>query len=228
MAQVSARTVLTAVGLASGLAIAPSAQAAGGHHSVDDAAVLDEGLCKIDGWFSRASGGPRLLHTGTGCRVGPVELGLSVDYGREDGRSETGYGVQAKYATELADGLSAGVSLDAGWLSRARPRYQATTLVGLLTWVPRQDLTLHFNLGRDFARGRADGNRGGVALEWTMRPGWTLLGERYREEGTHFVRAGLRSAINDRLSADLSHALRISGPSPSYWTLGLNWQFERP
>jgi len=225
---VRARTRAAVLAFFAGIAMTPAVQAAGGHHAVDDAAILDAGTCEADSWFSRARGGERLLHAGTGCRFGPFELGGSAEYGRGAGSSETGYALQAKFATEVASGLSAGLSLNSGWLARARPRYQASTVAALLTWAPQDDIAVHLNLGRDFVHGGADENRGGVAVEWTVRAGWTVLGERYREQGTHFVRAGVRTAINERLSVDLSRAHRLSGPSPSNWTLGLKWQFMRP
>ena len=71
--------------LPSGLALslfslAMQAHAAGGHHAVDDAALLDVGKCKVEGWLERETGGTRTLaHAGAGCRVGPVELGLNLD-----------------------------------------------------------------------------------------------------------------------------------------------------
>ena len=48
-----------------------SALAAGGHHAVDDAAILSRGECEGETWFSGEAGGRRLLHAGTNCRVGP-------------------------------------------------------------------------------------------------------------------------------------------------------------
>jgi len=109
-----------------------------------------------------------------------------------------------------------------------RPRYQGSTLSGLVSWFPRDDLALHLNLGRDFVRGDADQDRSGVSVEWTARPGWSITGERYLEVQTHFVRAGLRWAISEAWSVDLSRAHRLRGPGESTWTLGATWQFARP
>jgi len=214
--------------LVSGLVCCSSAGAAGGHHAVDDAAILEAGQCKVDSWLTQARGGERLLHAGTGCRVGPVELGLSADYLRQGRDSETSYGWQAKWAREWLPGLSVGVTLGTGWQARARPRYQGATVAGLLTWEAQENFALHLNLGRDFGHRGADENRYGVAAEWTVRPGWTLMAERYRQEATHALRAGVRWAGSDAWSVDLSRAQRLRGPVHSSWTLGLNWQFDRP
>lgn len=205
-----------------------SVMAAGGHHALDDAVILEPGTCQVESWFSRAADHQRLLHAGGGCRVGPLELGVAAEHARGDGASDTGYQVQGKWATELAAGLNAGLSLTGGWQAHARPRYQATTLSALLSWFPRDDLALHLNLGRDFVRRQDDEDRAGVSLEWTVRPGWSLTTERYLEAGTHFARAGVRWAINEAWSVDLSRAHALRGPGVSNWTLGATWQFPRP
>jgi hypothetical protein len=214
--------------LLGGIVFATGAMAAGGHHAVDDAAILDPGLCKLEGWWTAARGGERLLHAGGGCRVGPVELNAAGEHSRADGSSETGSGLQAKWATELAPGFSAGLSLAVGWQAHVRPRYQGSTLSTLFTWAVRDDLSLHLNLGRDFVHRDADQNRGGVSAEWKAHPDWSVVAERYLEGGTHFVRGGVRWAVTDGWSIDLSRAHRLHGPGDSNWTLGTTWQFERP
>jgi hypothetical protein len=56
--------------LAGALACAPSAHAAGGHHAVDDASILEPGQCQVESWVDRENGGNRsTLHAGTACRV---------------------------------------------------------------------------------------------------------------------------------------------------------------
>jgi hypothetical protein len=45
--------VIHTLALASMLQTAPSALAAGGHHAVDDAALLAEGACQLETWFER-------------------------------------------------------------------------------------------------------------------------------------------------------------------------------
>jgi hypothetical protein len=217
-----------ALALAAGMLAGTPAIAAGGHHSVDDAAILDPGLCKLEGWYSDASAGERLLHAGGACRVGPVELNASSVYAREGDRSLTGYALQGKWATELAPGFSAGLLLATGWQAHVQPRWEGTSLSGLFTWSPRDDLAFHLNLGRDFLHSADDLDRAGAAVEWTVRPGWSIVGERFLALETHAARLGLRWAINDAWTVDVSRAQRISGPLPSNWTIGASWQFERP
>lgn len=210
------------------LVSATAVYAAGGHHAVDDAAILDPGACQLEGWLTAARGGGKTTHAGAGCRVGPVELSAAVDYARDSGNSQTASSLQAKWAMELLPGFSAGLSLAPGWQARVRPRYQASTLAALFSWAPREDIALHLNLGRDFVRGGADLDRAGVNVEWMARPGWSLTAERYLESGSHFVRAGVRWAATEALTVDLTRAHRLQGPGASNWTLGATWEFERP
>jgi hypothetical protein len=204
-----------------------AAHAAGGHHAVDDAAILEPGACKLEGWGTGA-GGEKAVHAGGGCRVGPVELNAATEYARDGGSSQSAWGLQAKWATELVPGFSAGLSLSPVWQSHVRPRYQGSSLAALFTWAARDDLALHLNLGRDFVHGGADQKRGGVSVEWIALPSWSLVAERYLEDGTHFLRGGARWAITENWSVDTSYAHRLSGPGASNWTVGTIWQFDRP
>ncbi len=62
------------------------AHAAGGHHAVDDATILEPGQCQVETWADRERGSGRtLVHLGPACRIGPVELGLNLDRTRTSG-----------------------------------------------------------------------------------------------------------------------------------------------
>ncbi len=203
------------------------AQAAGGHHSVDDAAILDAGQCESEAWFGRATGNERLLHAGLGCRVGPVELGLASEHTRASGASATGWGLEVKWAMPVADGWSVGVAVAPVWQAHVRPRYQGTGVTGLVTWSASEQLALHANLGRDLVHAGPDETRWGVAAEWTSSAGWSAVAERYRESASHFVRVGARWSLGEQWSMDLSRAQRLSGAAPSQWTLGVTWLIEK-
>lgn len=217
---------LAALALAALCTTAP-AFAAGGHHSVDDAATLATTECEAEGWLARARGGERLLHAGIGCRVGPVELGAYTEHARFQGESATGWGLEVKWAREVSEGFSLGVSVAPAWQARVRPRYQGTAVTALATWTPRHDLALHLNAGRELVHRGRDETRYGAAVEWAPVDDWTLLAERYREGGAHFARVGARWAVNDALSLDLSRAHRLGGGSESAWTFGVTWLLPR-
>ncbi|WP_145897282.1 hypothetical protein [Caenimonas sedimenti] len=202
--------------------------AAGGHHAVDDAAILEPGQCELEGWFTRARGGERVFHAGAGCRVGPLELGVAGEHARPRGAgSESAWGLQAKWAQEVAKGFSVGLALSPVWAAHARPRYQGATLAGLATWVAHENVALHLNAGRDFVHRGDDENRYGVSAEWTGISGWSLVAERYKESQTHFARVGARWLAGENWSVDLSRAHRLTGPGVSNWTLGATWLLER-
>jgi hypothetical protein len=210
-----------------GIFVSTAAGAAGGHHAVDDANIADPGTCKVESWLTSARDSERLLHAGGGCRVGPVELNGSTEYARADGGSQTGHTLQGKWATALRPGFSAGLSAWTSWQAHLRPRWQGSTVSTLFSWKPQDDLALHLNLGRDFVNSGPDQGRSGVSVEWAARPGWSIVGERYLADGTHFVRVGARRSVTESWTVDLSRAQRLSGPGASNWTLGAAWQFSR-
>src|SRR5215208_215334 len=136
--------------LLAGVFSSTCALAAGGHHALDDAVILDPGMCQVESWLTRSADRQRLLHAGADCRVGPLELGVSAEHSRLAGNSDTGYGLQAKWATEVLPRFNAGLSISTGWQAHVRPRYQGATASGLVSWFPSDELALHLNLGRDF------------------------------------------------------------------------------
>jgi hypothetical protein len=209
-----------------GLLACGSALAAGGHHAVDDARIMGRGDCEQESWFSRARGGEKLLHAGGSCRVGPVELGVAAEYARAEGSSETGWELEAKWARRVVGDLSLGLLVQPDWQAHVRPRYQGAALVGLATWRASDAIALHLNLGREFVHQARDGKRGGLALEWEPIAAWSFVGERYREGGSHYLRAGARWAAGRTWTVDLSHARRLAGPGTSFWTLGLSFDLD--
>jgi hypothetical protein len=207
------------------LAAPQLAQAAGGHHSVDDADILPAGACEQENWASRAQGGARLLHMGAACRLGPVQLGAAAEYGRDQGVSATAWGLELKWAHAMTDSLNVGLVVQPVWQAHLQPRYQGVSALALATWRPRDNLALHLNAGRDFVKGGSDEARGGIAAEWMAAQDWGLTVERYREQATHFARAGVRWLAGKSWSVDVSRAHRLAGPAPSNWTLGLSLAF---
>jgi hypothetical protein len=203
------------------------AWAAGGHHAVDDAVILEPGQCELESWLNRAQDGERELRAGAACRVGPVELAAGSEYARLDGTSQTAWGVEAKWATALADGFSIGAKADSAWAAHQRPRYQGMSASALASWKAGETVALHLNLGRDFIHAGDDQSRYGASVEWVPVQPWLLVAERYKQEGTHFVRAGVRFLGWDDWSIDLSRSQRLNGPVASAWTLGATWQFDR-
>jgi hypothetical protein len=212
--------------LAAALA-AGTAQAAGGHHDVDDASLLPRGECEQETWFGRGNGGRQGLHAGVSCRLGPLELGLAGEHTRAGGQpSETFWAVEAKWAREVADGFSIGFDVQPLFQANARPHYAGLGAYAIASWWARPGLAVHANFGRDFERGGPDEPRGGLALEWQPLPRWSFVAERYRDQGTHFARAGVRWAVGRLWTVDLSRAHRVAGARPSFWTFGLSFDLD--
>lgn len=210
------------------LSCAGGAWAAGGHHAVDDAAILEPGQCEFEAWATHTSNVHAWVHAGASCRVGPVELGVASEYAKpRDAGSETAWGLQAKWAHEVAPGVSLGLSVSPAWAAHVQPRFAGTSVAGLATWKPSDPWALHLNLGRDFLHKADDESRYGAAAEWSGLAGWTFLAERFKEAQTHFVRAGARWAFAEQWSTDLSYAYKLAGPRASSWTLGLTYLLDR-
>ena len=205
-----------------------SAQAAGGHHAVDDAAMLDAGKCKLEGWAERETGGARLLHhLGTGCRVGPVELGLNLDREKQTSSDPaTSFSPQIKWAFPLNDALSVGVAASAKFNNQS-PHYASSTVVLPLSWRATDTLSAHLNWGRNFISGGAGQPRGGVSLEWAPISDLSLVAERFREGVNNAARLGARYALSPDVKLDISRARSLHAGSVSWWTAGVMWEFDR-
>jgi len=198
------------------------AHAAGGHHSVDDAGILEPGRCEQEDWFTWSPGGARLLHAGLNCRVGAVELGIAGEHAH-DGTSATAWNLEAKWAHKVIDGFSVGLDVQPVRVVNQHPDLEFTRFVGLATWEPRDGLDLHLNLGRDFVRSGRDLARYGVGVDWSPVKAWTLTVERYKETETHFLRGGVRWEGGSWWKLDFSRAQSLGGPTRSTWSVGVTF-----
>ena len=201
--------------------------AAGGHHSVDDAAILENGDCEFETWVTRASPSDDLMHVGGQCGVHGVEIALAAEPSRLQGARSDAWQAQLKWARPLNEAVHVGFSITPQWDTRANPRYQGTTVSALLTLRPWEGWQFHGNLGRDWLH---DGNqaRSGVATDWTTpSKRWQFAIERYVENRTGFARAGVRWFASDKWTFDMSRAQRLNGLRPSNWTLALTRSFAK-
>ena len=190
--------------------------------------MLDAGKCKLEGWAERETGGARTLHHfGTGCRVGPVELGLNLDKEKmATADAVTSFGPQIKWAYPLNDVLSLGAVASVKFTSQS-PRYASSTLVIPLSWRATETLSAHVNYGRNFLRGGVGQPRGGVSLEWTPISDLTLVAERFREAANNSTRLGARYALTPDVKLDISRARSLHAGGVSWWTAGVIWEFDR-
>lgn len=185
------------------------AGAAGGHHDVDDAVVLDPEHCQGEAWV--ASGRHptlRLLHLGPACRIGAIEWGLTADRLRLDGADHDNAGPQMKWVHEVwPQRLNIGFA--AGFAAHLRgPRQTViTTFVPVTAWLgERRQLQLHFNIGQDRETGPRVVRRWGLAADWSPNDQWTITLERRSLLGDALTRGGLRYNVTPLSSIDLSYA----------------------
>ena len=214
--------------LLAGLLLPAPTFAAGGHHAVDDAAIVESGQCNLELWAERSNLDHRQLqHAGLGCNLLGAEAELNVD--RETARSASSlhlHGVQLKWATGLTPQLAIGLVTALGWQDQA-PRSQQSLLVPL-TWTPREDLAFHVNVGRTLRKGADDLTQRGIAAEWQVTPDWQALAEHFHDGQRPLTRLGLRRTLSDRLTLDLSFARTTAtahAPKEGWWTVGANWTF---
>ena len=205
-----------------------SAHAAGGHHAVDDASVLEAGKCKLEGWTEREAGNARALHhIAAGCRVGPVELSVNVDREHQTGMdANSSVSPQLKWAYALNDALSIG-AVASGKFGSQSPRYVGSTLVLPLSWRIHNNLSAHVNWGRNFVRGSASQPRGGASLEWTPSSNVSLVAERFREADYNATRLGVRYVLTPDIKLDLSRARSLHAGGAIGWIAGVTWEFDK-
>ena len=160
-------------------------------------------------------GGSALFHTGPGCRVGAVELGLSLDSSHSTTSGTMVMpGAQLKWARQMTDTVGVGLLLST-LLEDRSVRIAGNSLVVPVTWQPAAALLVHLNLGRDFRRGVSDVAHAGNALEWAPGPAWSFIAERYRENAVSYWRVGGRYALNSEAHLDFSRAVGL-GQAPSF------------
>lgn len=200
--------------------------AAGGHHAVDDAGILEPGHGQVETWLER-SGRHQLQHLGSGCHALGLELGISLERSVQHGEPAVrSMGLQLKWARELQPGLSIGGIWSGIWQSGS-PRFTGHSVVLPLSWSVREDLTLHLNAGRDMPAQGAGHALHGLALEWHVTPGLEALAEWWRDGLGPKRRFALRYVVNEHLSLDLSRARSAQLDQGHWWALGVNWAFSR-
>jgi len=95
-----------------------------------------------------------------------------------------------------------------------------------ITWSLGSAVQVHGNLGVDRLGDRGNTKRVGLAGEWSPDDRFTLLAERFHAFDLILTRVGLRIALGEQASIDLSGA-RISGSGNRLWGLGLTFEFGR-
>ena len=201
----------------------PAALAMGGHFDVDDASVLADGRCQVEAWTVHGEA-LRLAHVGPACRVGPLEVGVALERLAGDGRSDRIGGVALKAVTAWRPDVSVGVVAAASRDTTVGENL--LTAYAPLTWAINDAIQLHGNVGVDRLADRGITKRLGLAGEWALDDRFTLLAERLHAFDAVLTRVGVRIALGEQASIDLSGA-RLSGSGNRVWGLGLTFEFGR-
>lgn len=214
--------------LATGLLLAASqADAAGGHHLVDDATLLGTDECYLENWAEAHRGG-ELLHVAPACRLGPAEYELAFDYDRTGPVVERLVTPQIKTLLTPRDrnlrvGLIAGsgFALDSG--------YAESHVFVPVTYSAGDSLEFHANLGHALERGNGSNWTWGLAVQPAISDHLSAVGEVVQAAGRErILQFGLRyELLPEALELDVSVARRFSNERTYFATLGLNWIFSR-
>lgn len=95
-----------------------------------------------------------------------------------------------------------------------------------VTWSLGSAVQVNVNLGLDHLSNRGNTSRLGIAGEWALDERFTLLAERLHAFDVILTRIGVRIAVGEQASVDLSGG-RISGSGNRLWGLGLTVEFGR-
>ena len=202
--------------------------AAGGHHDVDDATILDPGHCQLESWaLSGRNPAAHGWHLGPACNLAGLEWGLNIERLRIDSTVADAWGPQVKWAIELVPRrLAIGAAIGTSW--RVQGPDRRTAVSGLLpatAWFGQQgELQVHANVGFDRDAEAQQWRRWGASFDWSMSDRWVLTGERRQQFGQAASRLGLRFNLTPLQSVDFSLA---RGASARLWVLGYTVEWER-
>lgn len=201
---------------------------AGGHFEVDDAGTLDAGDCQVELWASHGQKTDvNLYHVGPSCGVGAVELGLNWDVTR--GVRSNIFGPQVKWTFFGRDAdsvLSAAVSAGTQYDIRNGGQWGGQALLAL-SWQVLAPLQVNANLGTDWVTGSGDRYaRGGLQVQWAVRPDFTLIAERNHSFSQWGTRLGFSWQVRTHTSIDFSVARLGLGGGETVYTVGLNQLFD--
>lgn len=212
-----------------GAAFSPLLWAAGGHHAVDDAEILEAGECQVESWVEFLRGGDELWQVGPACNLGGVEWTLSYERFRVDGGdSFNAVTPEAKIARDLGNGWAVGGAVGATYDGDAS-RWQTMELRLPVTWFAHDLVAVHATAAHFFERGDDNAWFWGLASDITLPADFELLVEAFREANEWFGRVGLRYFLPfEGLIVDLSYAASEEGGGDRITTVGLTWEFDRP
>lgn len=216
------------LGAAVPMLAATMAAHAGGHFEVDDAGTLNAGECQVELWGGHARRSDiDFYHVGPACGVGVVELGLNLDTSRGVRSDQAGPQLKWTFLGREADSiLSAAASAGTQYDVRNGGQWGGQGLLAL-SWQALAPLQVNANLGVDWAtRSGERYSRGGLQLQWAVRPEFTLIAERNHSFSQWGTRLGFSWQLRTTTSIDFSVARLGLGGGETVYTVGLNQTFD--
>jgi hypothetical protein len=204
-----------------------SAQAAGGHHAVEDAAILDPGRCHAESWTELRRGSDYFVNVAPACRLGGLEWTLGLERERAGSDGAWGLAPQVKAAWPLGESAwAAGAVLAAGWRHEDRHWESRSLLVPLS--LSAGAFELHLNVGYDWQRDEPDDWRYGAAMYRHLAGAVDGVLEVFNEADTWYGQLGLRwHPGHEGASVDLGYARSESSARERWVTIGLSYEFSR-
>lgn len=99
-----------------GLSGSEVAGASGGHHAVDDAAMVAVDTCELEVWAQTVQGrGGALVTVAPTCHAVGVDWGVTLEQDRSAGADAQAVLPAVKWATPLGSNLAAGIALEVGY-----------------------------------------------------------------------------------------------------------------
>lgn len=224
---VSARRVLSVLGMVIASLATASALGMGGHYVVDDAALADPRRCEVYGWYSRGGSNDQALEAELACNpLGNFELTLGVGRFKDAGGWDTGLALEGKTLfKEPAIG-----SWGWGLVGRSEWRDTLSSHENVQLYVPvtlaiNDHVLLHVNGGGVWERNDSNAFTWGAAADVALTPELSLIAETY---GTHRGGTEYQVGLRNGLGAgfiDFSYGWTRSSFSDNWFTVGLAWMF---
>lgn len=218
------------------LLLAASASQAGRPLVTEDADVLDQGSCELEGFAARITenGAPRTdgWTAQAGCGIGlGSQVAVAYSHARSDGLSAEALNLIGKTRLVARQDGTTGVTL--AWaIGGAREsggsfRHELSQLNLVATRTLAPQWTGHANLGwlRSESQ-RLNTTTWNLAAEWAAGGGVDLMGEVFGDDRSKpWYGVGLRWALSERASLNASHAVHTESPRARLTTLGFKFAF---
>jgi hypothetical protein len=204
-----------------------SAFAAGGHHAVDDARILDPGHCHVENWGEIHRRGGYFINVGPACHFAGAEWTLGLERDHVDDARDWVLTPQVKTAMPLGYGnWHIGAIVGGSWRDDER-RFDNGYFIVPLSWIS-DPIEFHFNVGYDVNRDERDDWRYGASVYGNLFGPVDGVLEIFNEADEWFGQVGFRwNVVPDTLMFDVSVAQSEYRNGDRWVTLGLTYEFSR-